>query len=106
MKKLQILLVLLVSFMLTGCMSLIVPANKLQIGNVKYTSRKNFALRDVTFYVDPAGQVNCRIGEITSINDPLVLDSAAAGQVAIMKELREMLKEAGEQGAKKAAGIP
>ncbi len=72
-----------------------VPGNTVKLGSFSYTSKKNISAKDVVVsYRLGTNIIDVKVGEITSVNDPAVIDRTAAGQVALVEAVSRAILDA------------
>ena len=85
---------------LVGCVN--VPSNKITLGDFKIDAPKNVTADGIEV-IRNGNDVHVRINRLASTDSPQVIDSSAAGQAAIMAELRALVSTLVEVGKKAAA---
>jgi uncharacterized lipoprotein YajG len=93
--------IIVLSVMLTGCV--MPPATQISSGAFSLTAPKNLTAQGVEITKDAHGTIAVRIDRIVSTNSPQVIDSTAAGQAAMLSELRSLMQtliDAGKAAAK------
>lgn len=90
-------LLLLLPVLLSGC-AIGVPANKINIvtpqGSYNIFTPKNVTITKFQAAVDTNGVVRVLFDSWISVNDPLVIDKSAAGQVAMINAWSGLLNQA------------
>lgn len=92
----QVILLLVLSLSLVGCIGVQVPANRITIktlrGSYDIYTPKNVSISKFIASVDTNGVLQVNFDKWTATNDPLVIDRAAAGQVAIINAYDGLLQ--------------
>jgi hypothetical protein len=102
-------LLLLLPLILCGCSILQhpVPANRITIkapqGSYDISTPKNVSITNFLATVDTNGLLRISFASWVSVNDPMVIDKATAGQVATINAWSGLLNSAVEKAAEGAA---
>jgi uncharacterized lipoprotein YajG len=82
--------------LLCGCLA---PANTIRIGPASIRAPKDVVLEGLTVDIATNGTVQITVDKLSSTNNPQVIDSSAAGTVAIIKATESAILNAAQKGA-------
>jgi hypothetical protein len=96
-------LVILLSILLIGCVH--VPKSTVQCGDIKLSFPKDMEMHNVKWDTD-GSKTTVTIESMKSANNPLVIDSTAAGQVALIGAYEKLFESGVQAGAKLMSPVP
>lgn len=104
-----LVLLALLTMGFSSCFTVQVPANSVTFrsssGQLTIVHPQNTSLTNLDVEIGTNGTVHAKIGGLVTFNNPAVIDSTAAGQVAIAKQHGENAVKAFNAGAAAAGKI-